>query len=208
MKRKINNHNTVIENNAIKLSEENSVKQLFLGEYFNIHTFKKHPITSNFILQEAMRLKQWAEVEDSLRVCDFYDQRGYSPEIFYQWVDKYPEMNIANNYALRRIGSRREGGALNRKFAETTVHKTLGRYDHVWREEMALANAARLAVAEKSESKVLIIERFPSSSGEYRDVEVISSSKFSPEEVASNIRRNTATDRQVKVNANVGETYE
>ncbi len=208
MKRKINNHNTVIENNATKLSEENSVKQLFLGEYFNIHTFQKHPITSNFILQEAMRLKQWADVEDSLRICDFYDQRGYSPEIFYQWVDKYPEMNTANNYALRRIGSRREGGALTRKFAETTVHKTLGRYDHVWREEMALANAARLAVAEKSESKVLIIERFPSSSGEYRDVEVISSSKFSPEEVASNIRRNTATDRQVKVNANIGETYE
>lgn len=208
MKRKINNHNTIPENNAIKLSNENSVKQLFLGEYFNIHTFQKHPITSNFILQEAMRLKQWADLEESLRICDFYDLRGYSPEIFYEWVEKYPEMKFSNNYALRRIGSRREGGALNRKFAETTVHKTLGRYDHVWREEIAIANAARLAIAEKSESKMVIIERFPSLSGEYRDIEVISSSKLTPEEVASNIRRNTATDRQVKVNANVGESYE
>ncbi len=206
MKPKTSNTNTVAENNDTNLNNENSVKQLFIGEYFNIHTFKKHPITTNFILQEAKALKTWADQDDSLRISDFYDRQGYSPEMYHYWIDKFPEMSHANQYALRRIGSRREIGAMQRRFAESTIHKVQGHYDHIWREETRLANEARLAVAEKSESKVVIIERFPSSSRE--DVEVVSTSKLTPEEVAANIHRNTATDRQVKVNGNVGSTYE
>lgn len=205
MKRKNNNPNTVTENNAKNQSEEKTIKQIFLGEYFNIHTFQKHPITSNFILQEARKLKDWADQDDSLRISDFYDLQGYGPDMFYLWVDKYPEMRLSNDYALRRIGSRREGGALTRRFAETTIHKTLGHYDNIWRQEVRLANEARLAIAEKSESKVVVIERFPSLSA---DVDVIPSLKLTPEEVAAHIHKSTANDRQVKVNSNVGDSCE
>lgn len=206
MKRKTNNHTIVPENNDTNLNNENSVKQLFIGEYFNIHTFKKHPITNNFILQEAKALKTWADQEDSLRISDFYDRQGYSPEMYHYWIDKFPEMSHANQYALRRIGSRRENGAMQRKFAESTIHKVQGYYDQIWRNEVRLANEARLAIADKVESRVVVIERFPSSS--QNEIEVISTSKITPEELAANIHRNTATDRQVKVNANVGDSYE
>lgn len=210
MKRKITNPITNQENNTSKVSDQSPVKQLFLGEYFNIHTFQKHPITPNFFINEAKLLKEWSEQDDSLRIQDFYDMRGYEPKMYYEWVDKFEEMRLADEYALRRIGSRREGGALNRKFAETTVHKTLGHYDKIWREEMRLVNEARISINAQSqnESKMVIIERFPSMSGGHHDVEVISTSKYTPEEVAANIRRNTATDRQVRVNGDVGESYE
>ncbi len=207
-KRKSIKSNTQSEKNAIDSSSENPVKQLFMGDYFNIHTFQRHPITPTFFSYQAKLLKEWADQDDSLRISDFYDKQGYGPEFYYYWVDKDHDFKAANSYALRRIGSRREGGAMTRKFSENTIHKTLGYYDPIWREEMRLMNEMRLAVAEKAESKVVVIERFPSPSGEYHDVEVVSTSKLSPQEVASNIRRNTATDRQVKVNANVGETYE
>ncbi len=207
-KRKSIKSNTEPEKNAINASSENLAKKVFLGEYFNIHTFQKHPITASFYIHEARALKEWSELETSLKISDFYDARGYDPKQFYRWVADHEEMALAHDYALRRVGSRREIGAMTRKFAESTIHKVHGHYDPIWREEMRLMNEMRLAVAEKAESKVVVIERFPSPSGEYHDVEVVSTSKLSPQEVAANIRRNTATDRQVKVNANVGETYE
>ncbi len=196
MKRKNTNHSTESEIKSIKVTVENEAIPLVLGDYFNIHTFQKHPITSNFMLQEAMRLKQWAELDDSLRISDYFDGRGYSRKVFYEWINKHQEMEMAHEYAMRRIGARRENGALTRKFAETTVHKTLGRYDYVWREEMELVNQARLAIEEKNESKVVIIERFPSSA---HNIEVVSSSKLTPEEVAANVHKHTANDRQVRV---------
>jgi hypothetical protein len=199
-KRKSNNPITKTNDSTTNSSGQNSVKQLFMGDYFNIHTFQRHPITPSFFGYQAKLLKEWADQDDSLRISDFYDKQGYGPEFFYYWVDKDHDLKAANSYALRRIGSRREGGAMTRKFSENTVHKTLGHYDPIWREEMRLINEARLAIAEKSESKIVVIERFPSASNEYQDVEVVSTSKLSPQEVASNIRRNIATDREVKVN--------
>jgi hypothetical protein len=206
--RKTNKPNTQSENGTKNASEQNLVKQVFLGEYFNIHTFQKHPITESFYAREAKALKEWSELETSLKIADFYDWRGYDPKQFYRWVANHEEMSLAHDYALRRVGSRREIGAITRKYAETTIHKVHGHYDQIWREEMRLMNEARLAIADKAESRVVIIERFPSPSGEYHDVDVVSTSKLDPQEVASNIRRNTATDRQVKVNANVGESHE
>ena len=94
MKRKTNELITVEENNAIKVSNENDAIPLVLGDYFNIHTFQKHPITSNFMIQEAMRLKQWSELDTSLRLSDFYDEQGYSPKVFYEWVKKHQEMEF------------------------------------------------------------------------------------------------------------------
>lgn len=207
-KQKTIKSNTQSKNTANITSAENPVKQIFLGEYFNIHTFQKHPITETFFTREAKALKEWAELETSLRISDFYDARGYDPKFYYYWVEKHPEIQTAHEYAMRRIGSRREVGAMSRRFAENTVHKTLGHYDPIWREEMRLMNEARLAIAEKQEARIVVMERYQLPDGGYQDVEVISTSKLTPQEVASNIRRNTATDRQVKVNANVGESHE
>lgn len=202
-------------NNPISISDKSDIKpkvfaegSLVIEEYFNVHTMKYHPATKNFVLQEAMRLKEFADLDTSLRLSDFYDFRGYNTDTFYDWCHKFPEMKTAHDYAKRRIGARRENGALFKKFDSGIVQRTLGYYDYVFQREVDKANAAKLAVAEKSESKVVVIERFPSPSGEYHDVEVVSTSKLSPQEVASNIRRNTATDRQVKVNANVGDAHE
>jgi|HubBroStandDraft_5_1064220.scaffolds.fasta_scaffold00573_8 hypothetical protein len=206
MKGKISKHTNINDKSDIKPKVYND-DTLVIEEYFSVHTMKFHPATKKFVEQEAMRLKEFADVETSLRLSDFYDFRGYNTETFYSWCHKFPEMKAAHDYAKRRIGARRENGALFKKFDAGTVQRTLGFYDYVFQQEVEKANAARLAVAEKSESRVVVIERFPSPSGEYQDVEVVSSSKLTPEEVASNIRRNIATEREVKVNVK-GKSYD
>lgn len=156
----------ILSNQSIdNISQESDVhdvseQPLILGEYFNIHTFKKHPITIKFINNEAQRLKVWADTYSSLRLCDFYNSRGYSKESYRIWTLKYPQFAAADEYARQRCGSRREHGALTRQFSESMVSRTLGFYDDVFREEMRLVNEARRALDDKSASISVTIKPF------------------------------------------------
>lgn len=205
---KANNTSISKTNSEKDETSQSQVKLIFLGEYFNIHTFKMEIVTQSFILRQAIKLKEWADQEDSLRICDFFTAQGYRRRDFYDFITKCQEMEYAHEYALTRIGSRREHGAVTRKFSDATIHRTLGHYDPVWREETKLLNEARLAVAEKHESKVVVIERFPCLSGGYTDIEVVSMSDKTPEEVAANVHRQTGLKSPVKVNTNFLGKYE
>jgi hypothetical protein len=183
-------------------NQEISAPVQVIDQWFNVHTMQYHPATTKFIQREAVLLKEWAEKDDSLRLCDFYDFRGYNTETFYRWCNIFAEMKAAHEFAKRRIGARRENGALHRKMDSQIVQRTLGYYDYVFDQEQQKAQAAKLAYAQNSEVKVLI-ETFPSVN-EQRDIHVQSTSKLTPEKVAANIHRNTGTDRQIKVNSNIG----
>jgi hypothetical protein len=199
--KKTKDHNIDEKNDTKNPNAENEHPQpIVIEEWFNIHTMKYHPATKRFIEQEAQKLKDWAILDDSLRLSDFYDGRGYNPETFYAWSHRFPEMKAAHDFALRRIGSRRENGALNRSFDSSTVHKTLGHYDYVFQQQMDRVHEIKARItAQESESKVVIIERFPSQS---EDTMTVPESHYlrTPEQIAGNIHRNTATQREVKVN--------
>lgn len=191
------------EKNDAKNESGSKVPVKVIEEWYNIHTMQYHPATNTFFPREAMMLKEWSMKEDSLRISDFYDTRGYDTQTFYRWCSQYPEMQTALEFAKRRIGSRRELGALQRKFDATIIQKTLGHYDYVFRQEQERAQQEKLAYAQNAESKIVVIERFPSSTGS-QDIEVVTTSKLTPEQVAANIYRNTATDRQIHVNTDIG----
>jgi hypothetical protein len=210
--KKSNDHNNSSNKNIKKLSSNNAsdeenhkVELLFLGEYYNMFTRQMSPITKRFIEQESSRIMEWAQLQDSLRMVDYTDARGYTPEVYYDWVKKYPEIKIAHEFALRRIGSRREQGAMTRQFSEGTIHRTLGYYDQIFACETLKLSKMKDEIS--SEGRVVIIERFPSSHAQ--DIEVISLSKLSPEEVAAQIHKQTGDQRVVRVNTkNIGDDYE
>ncbi len=159
------NHPSKKSNKDIKKPtnvEQAVVTSEFLGEYLNVHTFKMHPATLRFVEHEAQRLKEWAELETSLRLADFIDGEGYNPETFYGWCKKSPLLHAVHQYALRRIGARRENGALSKQMDVPTVHRTLGYYDSVWKSEVIAAARLKEEVAPSNETKVVVIERFPS----------------------------------------------
>lgn len=200
-KRVKTSHNTGLPSKENKKVSDQKDKLIFLGEYFNIHTFQKAPVTANFFLREAHALKEWSEKEDSLQISEFYTTRGYSSKTFYQWVDNHEVMQHAFEYALCKVGARRELGVMNRRFEPATVHRTLGYYHDVWRKETQILQEQKAAlIAKHSEDpKVVIIERFPTIGESSQDLEVVSMSSANPEALAANIKRNTATDRIVKV---------
>src|SRR5438270_779588 len=157
--RKIPNHSTNDNKKSKKINDaiqgEKPVKQLVFGEYFNIHTFLKHPVTLSFIERQAQDLRAWAMSDDALLLYDFTDQVGYSPNQFYEWCDKYPVLREAHDFALRRIGARRERGALTRQFAESTIHRTLGHYHKIWKDETLEMYRMKDNIAQ-AENKIII----------------------------------------------------
>jgi hypothetical protein len=206
-KSKSTNNSSVTKKDTKNQTNESKEKLLFLGEYFNIHAFQQYPITHNFLMREAQALKDWSDTDNALIIAQFYNARGYSKMIFYEWISRYPFFEAAHSYAISQIGIRREIGAATSKFKESTIHRTLGHYSDVWREETRLINEARAAITQHSESKVVVIERFPTIDAK-GDIEIVSLSSIDPEKLAANIHRNTATNRDVKVKRDYLDGYE
>ena len=181
-----------------KVSNESSseVKQLFIGEFYNLHTRQMSPMTERFIEREAQKIMDWAMLEDSLRICDYTDSQGYAPQVYYTWIKKFPAMQLAHEFALRRIGSRREHGALTRKFSEKVVSWTLGYYDQVFKEEM-MAIARMKEEFNKNPDIKVVIEHIPSQDSVEQlytvepDQEDDDEDKPTPAEVAMKVRRGT-----------------
>lgn len=187
LKPKKENKKVTVQKDALQAPQE-PVQLLFLGEYFNVHTMQMHPITSRFVEREAIKLKAWADEDSSLNLYDFIDAQGYSPKMFYEWCDKYSPLEAAHGYALRRIGSRRELGAMNRRFAEATVHRTLGHYSDVWKKETIQLARLKEEVSAQNETKVVVIERFPEMGAQ--------PSQLTPEQVAGAIHKATGDARE------------
>jgi hypothetical protein len=169
------------------------IKQIFLGDYLNVHTFQKHIITQSFIESEAKKLRDWADQEDSLLIQDFTDFQGYRMKLFYQWIKEHPVMEIAHEYAISRIGSRREKGAMTRKYAEASTHRTLGYYQEIWRDQTKELARMRDEVSAANETKVVVIDRFVLPEDAQLRLKT-------PEEVAREINDSTRDNRVVGPN--------
>lgn len=175
------------------------IKQLVFGEYFNIHTFLMHPITMRFIEQEAKRLREWAQTDSARRLSDFIDNAGYSPEIFSRWCRQYPILKLAQEYAMRRIGARREDGAIDRKFDASMIQRTLGFYDPIWKAETIQLAQLKNDNAEKNETKIVVMDSYQLANmiQAQEPIEEVVISNRSPEDVAGKLHRATKNERRV-----------
>lgn len=186
------NPNNVLDEMTKKLSSNKTKKDdsdiqvevIFLGEYYNMFTRMMSPVTKRFIEQESSKIMEWAQLDTSLRMVDYTDSRGYTPEVYYDWVSKYPEIKIAHEFALRRIGSRREQGAMTRQFSEGTIHRTLGYYDQIFASETYKLAKLKEDTA-SNETKLVVIERFPEQH----------TSNRTPEQVAMEAYKSTRDNR-------------
>lgn len=186
--RKKTTNTTLITQNDNKnpngvISADSDAKPIFIGEYFNVHTRQYHPATRKFVEVLCDKLKDWADTEDAFNLYDFTDAQGFNPDTFYDWCKKFPALEEVHQYALRRLGSKREYGAATRKYAESTIHKTLGHYSHVWKKEIE-ALAKLKDEHNQNETKIVVIERFPELPGR------------TPEQVAAAVTKATRDIRE------------
>lgn len=183
-------------NKKVSPKKTPDVKPIFIGEYYNLYTRQMSPMTERFVEREAQKIMEWAMLEDSLRICDYTDAQGYAPQVYYTWIKKFPAMQLAHEFALRRIGSRREHGALTRKFNEKVVSWTLGHYDQIFKEEM-MAIARMKEDLNKSADVKVLVEHIPAQDSVEQlynvepEEEDEDEDKPTPAEVAMKVRRST-----------------
>jgi hypothetical protein len=126
--------------------------------HYNIHKRTDVVVTEKTIEDLAKDFYTWANQEDSLRIDDFIDIVGFSKTTFYKWVDLYPELKRALEYALRRIASRREIGASTRKYDSNSIYKTLAFYDEIYRGEQKRVSELKLEAEKADMNRKLTIE--------------------------------------------------
>ncbi len=101
----------------------------YFDEYHDLFTFKVKPVPYSFLVRMAEEIKAFADEPTTLRVNDFYDQKGLDPKDYYRFKEKSPEMQLSHAYLMRKIASRRDIGALTRKFDAGWTEKNQPIYD-------------------------------------------------------------------------------
>ena len=131
-------------------------------DYFDFLSWKQTPISLAGIEKKAEMLVDWAtNDEDALLMAQWYNAQGICGTTIKRWKERCSNFGHACNLAKRIIGARRELGGLKRKFDSAMVRSTMPHYSKIWHDLVEWEQSIKKPVQEKSETKVVVIERYP-----------------------------------------------
>lgn len=128
-------------------------------EYYDIYSFQMKPVNMSVKERFAEDLRDWSLKDDSLRIEDFVDERGFNLMTYYRWQETCEALKMAHEFAIRRLASRREKGAITKKYDSTSIFKSQHWYDAVYR-EAAKAAAALREENNSQEQKIVIMHEY------------------------------------------------
>jgi hypothetical protein len=102
--------------------------------YQDLFFMKEKPVSLAFLERFAQEVLNWSALDTSLKITDFYLEKNIPNQVYYRWVKKYDFMKEAHETAMRRIASRREVGALTRKYDAGSVREFQALCDPEYRE--------------------------------------------------------------------------
>ena len=178
-----------IDDDEVKPISTPNVKQLCYGEYYNIFSGMMHPITISWVKKEADQLMAWSTLDTSLRIYDYTDLQGYTPKTYAQLINAHPEIREANDFAIRRIASRRELGGLNRTYDSKVLSWTQGHYDPIFREQQRELAAMKDEQLRGSMQMLVEMTTFPRLPGNDAPVKIAEIEAMTPEEVVQKTMR-------------------
>jgi hypothetical protein len=129
----------------------------YLDIYPDLWSMESRGASQEFIDRLGQDLLAWAKNSDSLLLNDFFTERFISTHTYRRWSDRDKMFSDRLEMAKLMIGSRREKGALQRKFDASVMIKSAPLYDPEWKllEEWR----AKLAkVEEENEQLRVLIE--------------------------------------------------
>ena len=124
------------------------------------------PIPDYFIDEVMLDLREWRGKSTSLRFKDFLMHRRINSKVFYDWCNRHEGLRQEYAWALDEIASRREIGAMTRKFDANASLRMMPRYDPEWLEnEERLAKIKRLSQVEgvAGQTIIAVIPEVPNS---------------------------------------------
>lgn len=139
---------------------DKEIKQHWTDSYQDVFTFKEKPVSEIYLMKLAHEMVKWArENEDALVLADFFNNKGIHRSDIQRWVGKHLFFKNAYEMTKSIIGSRREKGALLRKYDSTIVMRTMSIYDPEWK-ELELWRAKLKEDQINNEPKVIVIKEF------------------------------------------------
>jgi len=123
--------------------------------------------TEERITELSEDLEKWSKKESSIVIGEFATDMNCNPAIYRKLCAIHPTFRTMYKSALRRLGDRREKGAINKKFEPKTVSKYARFYDEeynefifsmVEHEELLKAKAKIKALTQELDQKGEIIE--------------------------------------------------
>jgi hypothetical protein len=156
---------TIKTNNqhSTRKKTEKVTKWVYLDEYIDFFHGKRKAISEKGLDALGQELLEYAQDEDSLVLGDFFFDKGIPETSYRQWLAKNELFNLRYQAAKKKIGSRRERGALEREFAEKTALTSMAIYDSEWKEIEKWRSSLRSKeqAAGKADFQV-VMEKFPS----------------------------------------------
>lgn len=92
------------------------------------------PIPEMYLEKLANDWIEWSKLEDSLRATDFFLEINIHNGIVYRWLGMHPVLKEAHTIVMQRLASRRERGAINRKYDAGTIDRYQPLYDKEYKE--------------------------------------------------------------------------
>jgi len=125
-------------------------KTMWLEQYTNLYTLKKHPVTEPFIERISADLIKWAkEDKNALTLSQFYLEKGIPYSTFKGLMNRFPMLKMARDSAMEFMGNRREIGALKNKMNPNMVMSQQANYAPSWMELEVKRSDLRIKSQEK-----------------------------------------------------------
>ncbi len=146
----------------VKKSNHNKVpleKSKIIEVYRDMLFMKEKPISLGFLERLAQDMVEWSKKETSLRITDFFLECDVPNAMIYRWMDKYDFLKYAHEITMMRIASRREIGAITRKFDAGAIEKYQPMYDPEYKKIVEWRSS--LNEKNKDSQGTLIVQMMP-----------------------------------------------
>lgn len=173
-------------------TEEQITTTYVFDEYISTIDFRKRPVSDNWILQLARRLRDWAVNDpEALTLVSFYNKEGIASRDLARWCERVPALQLAYETAMATIGARREIAGLKRDFDSGIVRTTMPIYDKKFKDLEEWRSSLRADQSVKEEFEAAVARYVAAREVILKDLPVSEHvpDKPTPEEVASKINR-------------------
>ena len=123
-----------IDNNIQSIKKPKITRNYAGHDYECVFSYRQYPISDAFLYNLSLKLVEWADKNpEATKLNKFLTENKIHWATFDDWRKRNKDLDHAATFALRRIGDRREDGAMGRKYAENTVLRSMHFYDPDWK---------------------------------------------------------------------------
>lgn len=122
-----------INNSIPKLERANTESRLVSLKY--LVQWRERKPTEALIERIIDDLERWVALDESTDIYEFIHSMGMASATYYNWVDKYEKLELANGHVVEMLGVRRAKHAEYKKYGanDSTILRTLHNYHPMYR---------------------------------------------------------------------------